>query len=307
MRGILQMFETIESPPHPARTFGPRHPLPASGEREKQARSALVTTLICCLVLFLMASSSANASEVLLHAAGSLRDALTEVAEAYGKASSNTVRGTFGASGTLRDRIAAGERAEVFASANMAHPQSLAQAGKSGQVVLFARNRLCALVRPALAMTPATLLEQMLSPNVKVGTSTPKADPSGDYAFEVFAKAEALKAGARASLEAKALKLSGAPDSARPPEGRNLYGWHVAEGRADIYLCYCTAASAAQRENPDQQIVVLAEALAVGADYGLTVMNGAPAAAHQFALFMLSDAGQRILARHGFSAPLLAQ
>jgi len=258
-------------------------------------------------ILFVTMIAPAHASEVLLHAAGSLRDALTEIGEAYGKASGNTVRGTFGASGTLRDRIAAGERAEVFASANMAHPRSLSDAGKSSPVVLFARNRLCALVRPALAVTPATLLEQMLSPSAKVGTSTPKADPSGDYAFEVFAKAGALKAGAKAALETKALKLSGAPDSERPPEGRNLYGWHVAEGRADIYLCYCTAASAAQRENPDQQIVALPGALAVGADYGLTVMNGAPVAAHQFALFMLSDAGQRILARHGFSAPLLGQ
>jgi ABC-type molybdate transport system substrate-binding protein len=252
-------------------------------------------------------SSPAHAAEVLLHAAGSLRDALTEVAEAYEKATGNTLIATWGPSGTLRDRIAAGERAEVFASANMAHPQSLAEAGKSGPVVLFARNRLCALVRPSLAVTPATLLEQMLSPSVKLGTSTPKADPSGDYAFEVFAKAEALKSGAKVALEARALKLSGAPDSARPPEGRSLYGWHLAEGRADIYLCYCTAASVAQRESPGQQIVALPEALAVGADYGLTVLNGAPAAAHHFALFVLSGAGQRILARYGFSAPLLAQ
>jgi molybdate transport system substrate-binding protein len=259
------------------------------------------------VLLFASMIAPAQAAEVLLHAAGSLRAALTEVAEAYEKASGNTVRGTYGASGTLRDRIAAGEPAQVFASANMAHPQSLAAAGKSSAVVLFARNRLCALVRPNLAVTPATLLEQMLNPSVKVGTSTPKADPSGDYAFEVFAKAEALKGGARAALEAKALQLSGAPDSARPPEGRNLYGWHVAEGRADIYLCYCTAASAAQRENPGQQIVALPDALAVGADYGLTVMNGAPAAAHHLALFVLSDGGQRILARHGFAAPLLAQ
>jgi molybdate transport system substrate-binding protein len=147
----------------------------------------------------------------------------------------------------------------------------------------------------------------MLSANVKVGTSTPKADPSGDYAFEVFAKSEALKSGASAALEAKALKLSGAPDSARAPEEHNLYGWHVAEGRADIYLCYCTAAAAAQRENPGQQIMALPEALAVGAGYGLTVMNGAPPAAHHFALFMLSDTGQRILARRGFSTPLLTQ
>ena len=78
---------------------------------------------------------------------------------------------------------------------------------------------------------------------MKVGTSTPKADPSGDYAFEVFAKAEALKAGSRAALEQKALQLTGAPASAQPPAGRNVYGWHVAEGRADIFLTYCTAAS----------------------------------------------------------------
>ena len=257
------------------------------------------------ILLFASMIAPAHASEVLLHAAGSLRAALTDVAAAYEKASGNKVTGTYGASGTLRDRIAAGEPAQVFASANMAHPESLAAAGKASSVVLFARNRLCALVRPGLAVTPATLLEQMLRPHVKVGTSTPKADPSGDYAFEVFGKAEALQAGARAALEAKALKLSGAPDSARPPEGRNLYGWHVAEGRADIYLCYCTAAAAAQRENPDQQIVALPDTLAVGAGYGLTVMNGAPAAAHHFALFVLSAAGERILARHGFSAPLL--
>jgi DNA helicase II / ATP-dependent DNA helicase PcrA len=29
--------ELTESPPHPARTFGPRHPLPASGAREEWA------------------------------------------------------------------------------------------------------------------------------------------------------------------------------------------------------------------------------------------------------------------------------
>ena len=254
-----------------------------------------------------MMTSPVHAVEVLLHAAGSLRDALTDVAQAFATSGGGSVRQKYGASGTLRDAIAGGEHAEIFASANMAHPRALAMAGKAGPVALFVRNRLCALVKPELAVTPDNLLECMLSPDIKLGTSTPKADPSGDYAFEVFAKSDALKAGARAALEAKALKLSGAPDSARPPEGRNLYGWHVAEGRADIYLCYCTAASAAQRENPGQQIVALPEALAVGADYGLTVMNGAPAAAHHFALFVLSDAGQRILARHGFSAPLLAQ
>ena len=94
----------------------------------------------------------------------------------------------FGASGLLKDEIAAGAKAEVFASANMEHPQALANAKRSGPVVLFARNRLCALVRPGLAVTRETLLERMLDPQIKLGTSTPKADPSGDYAFEAFSQ-----------------------------------------------------------------------------------------------------------------------
>jgi molybdate transport system substrate-binding protein len=69
----------------------------------------------------------------------------------------------------------------------------------------------------------------------------------------------------------------------------------------------CTAAAAAKEENADQQIVALPDALAVGADYGLTVMNDAPPAAYRFALFIMSPDGQRILARHGFTAPGLTQ
>jgi ABC-type molybdate transport system substrate-binding protein len=248
-------------------------------------------------------ASPAHAAEVLLHAAGSLRSTLTDVAKAFETSSGERVRQKYGASGTLRDAIAGGERAEVFASANMEHPGGLAKAGKAGPVVLFARNRLCALVKPGLAVTGENLLERMLSTDIKLGTSTPKADPSGDYAFEVFDKAEAIKAGSRAALAQKALQLTGGPLSAQPPDGRSTYGWHIAEGRADIFLAYCTAATVAVKENPGQQIVALPEALAMGADYGLTVMNEASPAAYRFAMFILSTEGQGILAKHGFVAP----
>ena len=222
------------------------------------------------------------ADPVLLHAAGSLRLALTEVIAAYEPAAGVKVQAKFGASGTLKDAIAKGERAEVFASANMEHPQALADAKRSGPVVLFVRNRLCALVRPGLAVTPATLLDRMLDPAVKLATSTPKADPSGDYAWEVFRKADKLKPGSFAILEKRALQLIGAPSSAVPPKGRVAYAWHVAEGRADIFLTYCTNAMAAQAEVPGQQIVQLPDTLAVGADYGMTVMADASPAAYRF-------------------------
>jgi molybdate transport system substrate-binding protein len=247
------------------------------------------------------------AEPVLLHAAGSLRSALTEVAAAFEAASGQKVEAKFGASGLLKDEIAGGARAEVFASANMEHPRALAAAGKSGPVVLFARNRLCALARPGLALTPASVLDRMLDPGVKLGTSTPRADPSGDYAWEVFRKADKLKPGAFTALERKALQLTGGPNSPVAPPGRALYGMLVADGKADLFLSYCTNAHEAQAQHPGQQVVTLPDALAVGADYGLTVLDGASAAAYRFAMFVLSIDAQRILARHGFTAPALPQ
>jgi ABC-type molybdate transport system substrate-binding protein len=246
-------------------------------------------------------SGAARADTIQLYAAGSLRAALNDVSSAFETRFGVAVHVKYGPSGVLKDEIVGDAKADVFASANMAHPQALADAGKSTPVLLFARNKLCALVKPALTVTTDNLLDWMLDPNVKVGTSTPKADPSGDYAFEVFGKAEAIRRGARAILEAKALQLSGAASSAQPPNGRNTYGWHIAEGRVDMFLAYCTATREALQQNPDQQSVPLPDALAVSADYGVTVINGAASSAQQYADYMVSADGQRILVSHGFA------
>src|SRR5262249_13854031 len=157
---------------------------------------------------------SEAAEPVLLHAAGSLRSSLDEVAAAYEKATGIKVIAKYGASGTLREEIEHGSRAEGFASANMEHPLTLARAGKSSPRALFARNQLCALVKPDLSVTSASLLDRMMEAQVKLGTSTPRADPSGDYAWEVFRKADAQRPGAFAALSHKALQLVGSPGSA---------------------------------------------------------------------------------------------
>ncbi len=259
--------------------------------------------IVAACLAMAAAQGAAAADTVALYAAGSLRGALTEVARSFEASGGAKVEMKFAPSGLLRDELAGGGRADVFASANMAHPRALAEAGKAGAVSMFARNTLCALVKPGLAVTAADLLERMLDPAIRLGTSTPKADPSGDYAWDVFRKAEKLKPGAFASLEKKALQLTGGPSSPPPPAGRNVYGHVVAEGKADIFLTYCTNAVVAQRENPAQQIVHLPDALSVGADYGLTVMQGASANGGRLAAFILSADGQRILAKHGFAAP----
>jgi molybdate transport system substrate-binding protein len=104
-------------------------------------RSRAILAAFCLLT----SSTSALAKEtVRLHAAGSLRGALSEVAETFTRASRIGVKTEFGASGTLRERLEAGEPGDVFASANMEHPLTLARHGKAGPAVLFARNELAA-------------------------------------------------------------------------------------------------------------------------------------------------------------------
>ncbi len=250
----------------------------------------------------LVVAMSRNASAegpVRLYAAGSLRAALTEVAQAFTKESGVQIAATYGPSGLLRERIEKGEPADVFASANMAHPEAVHRSGRYGPVILFARNRLCALAQPGMDVTPDTLLDRMLDPDVELGTSTPKADPSGDYAWALFERAEKLRPGAFAKLDAKALQLTGGPQSP-PPKDRTIYGKLMEERAADIFLTYCTNAVAARKEVPSLQIVAVPDALAVGADYGLTVAKSAGPGAGQFATYIMSPQGQSILARHGF-------
>lgn len=258
-------------------------------------------TLLCVIAGILSMTASAHADAIQLYAAGSLRAALTDIAKAFTAATGHQVGTKFGPSGVLENEIAGGAKADVFASANMEYPLMLSRSNKSGAVTRFARNKLCALVRPGITVDSASLIDRMLDPAIKLGTSTPNSDPSGDYAFAVFGKVDAIRPGAGATLAKKALQLTGSAGSAAPPAGRSVYGWHIAEGRADIFLAYCTAAQEARQQYPDQQLVELPEALAVGADYGLTVIKGAPPAAEQFAQFILSSAGQNVFIGYGFA------
>ena len=246
---------------------------------------------------------AAGADPVQVYAAGSLRDALTEIARDHEARTGQKVVLTFAASGLLRERIEQGAPAQVFASADTKHPQRLANQGQWQAPVIFTRNTLCALAQGAVAVTSDTLLGTMLQPQVRLGISTPKADPAGDYAWALFQKADALQAGATARLETKALQLTGGAQSAQAPAGRNTYAWVMEQNRADVFLTYCTNAVAARAEVPSLQVVAVPEALQVGAAYGLTVRAGAPAQAQAFAQAVLQPPAQAVFRRLGFAAP----
>ena len=267
------------------------------------AAAAALTAVLSACSSNTKAPSVADAAPVQVYAAGSLREAFTEIARQHEARTGQPVALTFGASGLLRERIEKGEPAQVFASADTDHPRRLAARGGWQTPTVFTRNALCALTSEQINATPDTLLATLLRADVRVGTSTPRADPSGDYAWALFRKADGVQPGAYAQLDAKALKLTGGADSPKPPAGRGTYAWVMDQRQADVFLTYCTNAVAAQAEVPRLRVVQLPAALQVGAAYGLTVRSDAPAPATTFAQTLLQPPAQAVLQRLGFGKP----
>lgn len=235
-------------------------------------------------------------SNILLFAAGSLRGAFGPLLTAFQAQTGERVETVFGPAGLLRQRIEAGEHPHIFASANLAHPQRLVDLQLSPQVHRFAQNRLCATVRNITELTEPPLLEVLLDSRWRVATSTPGADPSGDYAQQLFDRIEQIMPGQGTALRQRALALVGGPDSLPVPVGRPAAEYLLNSGQADIFLGYASY-GAVLAEFPELAVRHLPLSLAIKADYGLCLLA---ARAQHLAEFILGGQGQEMLREQGF-------
>ncbi|HEY4375174.1 MAG TPA: molybdate ABC transporter substrate-binding protein [Burkholderiales bacterium] len=238
-----------------------------------------------------------------VYSAGSLKGAWTELARVYQAKKGVHIDFVFGASGLLRERLEKGEKADLFTSADTGHPKKLADEGRAEPMQVFTGNQLCALAQPEVGLTTANLLDKLLDPKVRMGSSTPKADPSGDYTWVMFERAGKLKPGAFETLSQKAMQLVGGPASAPAPKDRTAYGKFMEDRTVDVFITYCTNALTAQHEVPKLVNVALPENLSVTATYGMAVLKGAAPSTHDLTAFLLSEEGQNVLKKQGF-APL---
>jgi len=271
-------------------------------------KKSLFVVVACCFVVFAGAFALAqqdDSKKLSVFHAGSLSKAMADIGKAFTAETGVPVALTGSGSGSLRQRIEKGERPGVFASADMENPAVLASKGLAEAPVPFTRNVLCVLAKKSVGITQANLVAKLTDPSVKLGTSTPVLDPGGDYAWKMFDIADALKPGAAAALKAKAIKLVGDPALAMPPKEypRSQIAWHIEEDRADVFLVYLTTARLAVAELPSLEIIELPKELAVGAQYGLTVVTGANSEAARFKAFVLGPKGQAILESYGFQKP----
>jgi molybdate transport system substrate-binding protein len=247
-----------------------------------------------------LASSVASASELKVMAAGSLKDGFTAIFADFSKQYGASFAPVYGPSGTLRERLQQGEAFDVFASAALSHAQTLTDAGIAGPSMLFTRNALCVVTAADSALDTGDLIDTLLKPETKIGTSTPVSDPAGDYTWEMFHRIEARRSGAFKILSEKAQQLFGGPNTTAPVNGRSPLLVALDAHRIDLFIYYCSGAQEIVKASPRYKSVALPPELVVGPEYGLAVSRQAQPGAADFAMYLMSPPGQARLRAFGF-------
>lgn len=245
---------------------------------------------ILLLALCLTTGATAWAEEVRVACAISLKEAVTDVAQAYKAEGRGEVRLTFGSSGQLQAQIEYGAPLDAFISAAHTQVDALVESrrvdGATKRVI--AGNRLVLIV-PADAKSPPGAFKDLADTRHKrVAVGEPKSVPAGQYAMQAL----------------RSMKLSDAM------KGRLIHGANVRQvldyverGEVDAGVVYATDATEAgdrvrivDRADPATHDPIEYPAVAV--------RGGArQQAAADFVAYLAGEKARAILARRGFTVP----
>lgn len=130
-------------------------------------------------------SQDSGSHKLLVFAAASLAEAMTDVGASYERIHGQKVALSFGASQSLARQIARGAPADVFISAGMFPVEFLAAEGRlAGAPVDLLKNRLVVVARPGRAGGVHSM-EQLVAPGIeRVAIASPDLAPAGRYASE---------------------------------------------------------------------------------------------------------------------------
>lgn len=237
----------------------------------------------------LVGSLMVQAGELTVSAAASLTDAFREVAEHFEQAHPDTsLRFNFAASGVLLQQIARGAPVDLFASADQATMDEAEQQSLllNGSRQDFAHNALV-LVAPADSALDVTDLADLASaPLQRLVLGNPDYVPAGRYG-----KTALDSAGLWSTLK----------DRIIPTQNVRQALDYVVRGEVDAGFVYATDAHLMT-----DKLIVLAEIpLQEPISYPIAIIADSDNAteAEHFIAYLLSEEGQAILARYGFSQP----
>jgi molybdate transport system substrate-binding protein len=261
-------------------------------------RSVLVVLASC--MLSALACSHANSlptaaaeNRLVVFAAASLRDAFMSLADSF-KRSHPGVEVTFSFAGSqeIRTQIEQGASADVFASADQQHMQTLLQAGRVIAPVTFARNEPVIAVANDKRALVRTFADLPAATRLVVGV--PEV-PIGRYTLQILDRAShSLGADFRQRVEANIVS--------RELNVRQVLA-KVSLGEADAGFVYRSDALSAQDR---VGIVSIPSELNVIAAYPIALVAGAPhpLLARAWLDLVLSKTGQAALQHAGFIPPL---
>lgn len=245
--------------------------------------------LLSLLALVLMAGpATAQERAPLVLAAASMQEALTDAGDAWAKAGHERPRLSFAASSALARQIAAGGRADLFISADGDWMDDVARRGLivAGTRAVLARNQLVVVSRPGLPRVVATkgaALGRLLGGGA-LAMADPDSVPAGKYGREALTRLGAWQAVAPHVVRAENVRAALAL---------------VERGAAPYGIVYATDARAATGVQVAGVFPLRSHAPIVYPLARLTA--GASPEAEGFRRFLLSRAGQAILARRGFT------
>jgi molybdate transport system substrate-binding protein len=270
-----------------------------------QIRQARSWTIVVLLSFIASTATAAPAESVEIYSAGSLRGVVSDLAREASTTLNIEVKASFGGSGALRKRIEKGASPDLFLSADLASPRKLATQGRAVlPAVPFARNRMCIVSRRSMGLTSANLIDRLLEKGVRIKTSTPVEDPSGDYAWAIFDRIEQLRPGSAAILKDKArasMALKATPATPAQSAAAALFASH----QVDVSITYCSGSGNLERELPELTSLVVPPALDPHPVYGMAILSNRSEAL-RVALYLLSDKGQAIVGKAGL-VPLTEQ
>lgn len=232
-------------------------------------------------------------SSITLFAAGSLRLALAPLIRHFNRLHAVDINVEYGPAGILRERIEAGESCSLFASANRAHPQRLLSCNKALATQTFCWNQLS-----LVSNRSGEWLDLLRDPTLRIGTSTPGCDPSGDYTWAFFDKMEALEPGLGQQLRERAIPLVGGRNTINIPPGELASAWLLRQGLADLFIGYAHYARALSAQ-PDLRYVAIPDEYNIQCEYQLAVLD-ASEEVKALVEFMLASEGQAFLTAAGF-------
>ncbi|MDF7667808.1 molybdate ABC transporter substrate-binding protein [Orbaceae bacterium ESL0727] len=236
-----------------------------------------------------------------LYAAGSLRTVFPKIIEKFQQQQATAMRIDFSPAGLLCEKIQAESRhpiAHLFASANTAHPQRLIDLGLAKSQHIFARNQLCLIVRNQPQWTARDWLAILLDEKTAIGMSTPKKDPSGDYAFSLFDTIEKNAQGQGERLKRRAKQLVGGQIVTTSTKIHPSIAYLLKE-EIDAFIGYAHNANKIKQDNQLAVINIPTE-FYDPIYYSIALLHHPHPYAQLFIDFLLSQAGQGYLQAGGF-------